>query len=93
MSEQKKKSQWTLICIDDLPVLSDQELAALRKKWVNRLVWFYVGGERWRKGMVYAISRRGEVSIAVKNRAGEWVHGRVILLEYVPRVLRLATGE
>jgi hypothetical protein len=91
--EKQQKSGWRLVSVDELPVPSMQELAEARGRWVGRLVWFYVADGRWCKGMVYTISRRGDVSIAVKNRAGEWVHGRVILVEYVPRVLRLASSK
>jgi hypothetical protein len=91
--EKHQKSGWRLVSVDELPVPSMQELAEARGRWIGRLVWFYVGGDCWRKGRVDAITRRGEVYIAVKNRAGEWVHGRVIRLEYAPRVLRLASSK
>ena len=93
MGEQKKKqSPWRLERVDDLPVPTQAELEQARQQWVDRLVWFSVGSDRWRQGKVYAITRRGDVKIAVQ-RGDSWVHGRVIRLEYVPRVLRLVNGK
>ena len=93
MNEQKnKRSKWRLVKIDDLPIPSSRELEEARQRWVDRLVWFSIGSDRWRQGKVYAITPRGEVKIAVQ--LGDcWVHGRVIRLEYVPRVLRLVHGK
>ena len=51
-----------------------------------------LSSDRWRQGKVYAITERGEVKIAVQL-GGCWVHGRVIRLEYVARVLRLVHGK
>ena len=93
MNEQKnKQSTWRLVSIDDLPVPSFCELEEARQRWVDRWVWFSLGSDRWRQGKVYAITERGEVKIAVQL-GGCWVHGRVIRLEYVPRVLRLVHGK
>ncbi len=93
MNEQKnKQSTWRLVSIDDLPMPSSREVEEARERWVDRLVWFTLGSDRWRQGKVYAITSRGEVKIAVQ-RGDSWVHGRVIRLEYVPRVLRLVHGK
>ncbi len=92
MGKQKKnKSDWVLVHVNDLPVPSWEELQAARCRWVKKWVWFFVGSDRWRLGMVYEITKRGEVKIAV--RCGDaWVHGSTKRLEYAPRVLRLANG-
>jgi hypothetical protein len=89
MSKQAKKkmSDWVLVKASDLPVPSEQELEALRQEWLDRLVWFFVGDDKWRPGKVYAITKRGEVKIAVW-RDEQWRHGRVICFEYIPRVLQ-----
>ncbi len=94
MSKQAKKqtSDWVLVKVSDLPVPSEQELQALRREWVDRLVWFFVGDDKWRPGKVYQITKRGEVKIAVL-RDGEWRHSRVIRFEYIPRVLRHRAGS
>jgi hypothetical protein len=89
---KRRSSDWKLVHVADFPVPSPAELEAARKQWVDRLVWFYVGDDRWCKGKVYAITKSGEVKIAVL-RGDTWVHRRVIRLEYVPRVLRLAGKE
>ncbi len=85
---EKKGSQWKLVKVSDLPVPSREELEEAREMWGDKRVSFYVGSDWWREGKVYEITWRGEVKIAVWCD-GEWVHGRVIRLEYVPRVLRL----
>ncbi|HEU5374692.1 MAG TPA: hypothetical protein VFV38_04565 [Ktedonobacteraceae bacterium] len=90
MSGQAKKSSWVLVKCSDLPVLSSQELEALRSRWVGALVLFLVGEGQWRRGKVYEITKSGEVRIAVQ-RSGTWVHGRVIRFEYIPRVLRFVS--
>ena len=94
MSKQAKKkaSDWVLVKVTDLPVPSEQELAALRQAWLDRLVWFFVGDDKWRPGKVYQITKRGEVKIAVL-RDGAWRHGRVIWFHYVSRVLRHRAGS
>ena len=90
MKKQKnKQSTWRLVSMDDLPIPSARELEEARQRWVDRWVWFSLGSDRWRQGKVYAITERGEVKIAVQL-GGCWVHGRVIRLEDVARVLRLA---
>jgi hypothetical protein len=89
--QQKSPSAWQLVHVNDLPIPSQEELQAARRRWVEKQVWFFVGSDRWWRGMVYSITKRGEVKIAVW-RGGAWVHDRVIRLEYVPRVLRLASG-
>jgi hypothetical protein len=92
MEKQKKSpSAWQLVHVNDLPIPSYEELQAARRRWVEKQVWFYIGSDQWRRGMVYSITKRGEVKIAVCY-GGSWVHGRVIRLEYVPRVLRLANS-
>ena len=93
MNEQKnKQSTWRLVSIDDLPMPSSREVEEARERWVDRLVWFALGSDRWRQGKVYAITSRGEVKIA--GQLGDsWVHGRVIRLEYAVRVLRLVHGK
>ena len=90
MKEQNsKQSKWRLVRRDELPMPSSDEVEQARQRWEGRLVWFALGAGKWRQGKVYAITRRGEVKIAVQ-RGDSWVHARVIRLEYVPRVLRLA---
>ncbi len=90
--QARRKSDWVLVRIDDLPVPTQAELEEARQRWVDRLVWFSVGSDWWRQGKVYAITRGGDVKIAVQ-RGDFWVHGRVIRLEYVGRVLRLVNGK
>jgi len=94
MSKQagKKTSDWVLVKASDLPVPSTQELAALRREWLDKLVWFYVGDGNRRPGKVYAITKWGEVKIEVL-RDGEWRHSRVIWFDYVSRVLRHRGGN
>jgi len=88
MSEQKNKRQWILAKCADLPVPSSEELAVLRCRWVDALVWFSAGSDQWRRGKVYEITKKGEVKIAVW-RGDAWVHSRVIRFEYIHRVLRI----
>ena len=93
MKEQKNtQSKWRLVRRDDLPIPSSGEVEQARQRWGGRFVWFALGSGRWRQGKVYAITRRGEVKIAVQL-GDSWVHGRVIRLEYVARVLRLVHGK
>ena len=93
MGKQKKRaSEWQLVHVKDHPIPSQEELQAARRRWVDKQVWFYVSPDKWRRGLVYEITKRGEVKIAVRYY-GSWVHGRVIRLEYVPRVLRLANSK
>jgi len=89
--QQKYVPCWRLVKVSDLPVPSRDELEILRGRWMDKLIWFYVGAGRWRQGKVYAITERGEVKIAVR-RGDVWVHGCVKRFEYIPRVLRLASG-
>jgi|SRR6266487_1824893 len=88
---KQKKSEWVLVHVNDLPVPSAELLEMLRCSWVGVEVLFLVAPGRWRRGKVYEITRRGEVKIAVR-RGGTWVHNRMIGFEYIPRVLRLASG-
>jgi hypothetical protein len=87
--QQKSPSLWQLVHVNDLPVPSQEELQTAQRRWVDKQVWFYIGSDRWRRGMVYSITKRGEVKIAVW-RGTSWVHGCTKRLEYAPRVLRLA---
>jgi hypothetical protein len=92
MGKQKKSpSPWQLVHVNNLPIPSQEELQAARRRWVDKQVWFSVGSDQWRCGMVYSITKRGEVKIAVW-RGGSWVHSRVIRLECISRVLRLANS-
>lgn len=88
----KKKSGWVLVHEDDLPVPSPELLEMLRRKWVGVRVWFLAAPGCWRRGKVYKITEKGDVKIAVKCGSA-WVHSRVIRFEYIPRVLRLASGK
>lgn len=89
MSEQENRRKWVLVKCADLPKPSTEELEVLRRRWVNALVWFYTGSDRWQSGKVYEITQAGEVKIAVRH-SDAWIPRKVIRFEYIPRVLRLA---